>query len=278
MPEASTPTGKFVWYEYMGDNLEAAVDFYTHVVGWTSKGAGMAGFPYELVSAGPTMVAGMMDIPDEARSMGAKPGWLGYIWVEDVDKALPNLTAAGGKVLKAAADIPGVGRFAVVADPDGAVFMPFRDAGGSAPLPPPPGTPGLVGWRELHASDGARAFAFYSGQFGWKKDRDFDMGSMGVYHIFENAPGEQGGIFTRRRKRRSRSGSIISTSRQSTPRPSASRQRAGGSSTDRWRPPTADGSCRDSIRKTRCSRWSRRSAEPNAPVRGLEFPLDPHTD
>jgi uncharacterized protein len=197
MPEASTASGKFVWYEYMGDNLEAAVDFYTHVVGWTSKDAGMAGFPYELVSAGPTMVAGMMDIPDEARSMGAKPSWLGYIWVEDVDKALPNLTAAGGKVLKAPADIPGVGRFAVVADPDGTVFMPFRDAGGSAPLPPPPGTPGLVGWRELHASDGARAFAFYSGQFGWKKDRDFDMGSMGVYHIFESAPGEQGGIFTK---------------------------------------------------------------------------------
>jgi uncharacterized protein len=197
MPEASTPAGKFVWYEYMGDNLRTAADFYTHVVGWTSKDAGMGDFPYEIVSTGQTMVAGMMDIPDEARSMGAKPGWLGYIWVEDVDKALPRLTAAGGKVLKTPADIPGVGRFAVVADPDGAVFMPFRDAGASPPPPPLPGTPGLVGWRELQANDGARAFAFYSGQFGWKKDRDFDMGPMGVYHIFESAPGEQGGIFTK---------------------------------------------------------------------------------
>ena len=191
------PTGKFVWYEYMGDDLQAAVDFYTPVVGWTAKDGGMADFPYEIVSTGATMVAGMMTIPAEARAMGARPSWLGYVWVEDVDKAAEKLTAAGGKEFKPAADIPGVGRFAVVADPDGATFMLFRDAGGNPPLPPPPGTPGLVGWRELHAGDGARAFAFYSGQFGWKKDREFNMGAMGVYHIFESASDQQGGILTR---------------------------------------------------------------------------------
>jgi uncharacterized protein len=197
MAEASGPTGKFVWYEYMGNDLNAAVDFYTGVLGWSAKDAGMADFPYQILSTGPTMVAGMMDVPAEARAMGARPCWLGYIWVEDVDKALPKLTASGGKVFKEPADIPGVGRFAVVADPDGAVFMPFRDAGGSPPPPPPPDTPGLVGWRELHAGDGASAFAFYSGQFGWKKDRDFDMGPMGVYHIFDTGDGQQGGIFTK---------------------------------------------------------------------------------
>jgi predicted enzyme related to lactoylglutathione lyase len=180
------------------------------------------------------MVAGMMDVPEEAKAMGAKPSWLGYIWVEDVDKALPKLTAAGGKVYKAPADIPGVGRFAVVADPDGAAFMLFKDAGGNPPPPPPPGTPGLVGWRELHAGDGARAFAFYSGQFGWKKERDHDMGPMGVYHIFDAGDG----------------------------------QPAGRSSTGRWRRPTADGSCKGSIRRARCSRWSR----PNAEAMGAAAP------
>ena len=197
MTEASSPTGKFVWYEYMGNDLKAAVDFYTGVVGWSAKDAGMSGFVYQILSTGSTMVAGMMDVPNEAKAMGAKPSWLGYIWVEDVDKALPKLTAAGGKVYKEPADIPGVGRFAVVADPDGAAFMLFRDAGGNPPPPRPPGTPGLVGWRELHAGDGAGALAFYSGQFGWKKDRDFDMGPMGVYHIFDTGHGQQGGIFTK---------------------------------------------------------------------------------
>lgn len=197
MAEASSPTGKFAWYEYMGNDLKAAVDFYTGVVGWSAKDAGMANFAYEILSTGSTMVAGMMDLPAEAKAMGAKPGWMSYIWVEDVDKALPKLTAAGGKVYKEPADIPGVGRFAVVADPDGAAFMLFKDAGGNPPPPPPPGTPGLVGWRELHAGDGAGAFAFYSGQFGWKKERDHDMGPMGVYHVFDAGDGQQGGIFTK---------------------------------------------------------------------------------
>jgi uncharacterized protein len=199
MTEASSQTGRFVWYEYMGNDLKAAVDFYTGVVGWSAKDAGRGfDFPYEIVSAGSTMVAGMMDIPAEAKAMGARPGWLGYIWVEDVDKALPKLTAVGGKVLKAPADIPGVGRFAVVADLEGAVFMLFRDAGGNPPPPPPPGTPGLIGWRELHAGDGAAAFEFYSGQFGWTKASDFDMGPMGVYHIFDSGHGDMGGMFTKR--------------------------------------------------------------------------------
>ena len=193
----SAPTGKFVWYEYMGEDLKAAVDFYTHVVGWTAKDAGMPNFAYQIVSTGATMVAGMMDIPPDAKAMDARPAWMGYLWVENVDAALPKLTAAGGKVFRPPSDIPGVGRFAVVADPYGAGFMLFRDAGGSPPPPPPPGASGLVGWRELHAGDGAGALAFYSAQFGWKKDREFNMGPMGVYHIFDTGHGEQGGSMTR---------------------------------------------------------------------------------
>ena len=77
----ATPTGKFVWYEYMGNDLKAAADFYTYVVGWTAKDAGMPGFAYEILSAGDRMVAGMMDIPAEAKAMGARPIWMGYIWV-----------------------------------------------------------------------------------------------------------------------------------------------------------------------------------------------------
>jgi uncharacterized protein len=199
MTEATqtAPTGKFVWYEHAGDDLKAAADFYTHVVGWTAKDAGMPNFAYQIASTGSTMVAGLMELPDDAKAAGAHARWMGYVWVENVDAALPKLTAAGGKVHKAPADIPGVGRFAPVSDPYGAGFLLFRDAGGNPPPPPPPGTPGLVGWRELHSDDGAAALAFYSRQFGWKKDREFDMGPMGVYHIFDTGHGEQGGIMTR---------------------------------------------------------------------------------
>ena len=191
------PIGKFVWYEYMGNDLNAAVEFYSHVMGWTAEDGGMSDFAYKMVSAGEASVGGMMDIPADARAMGARPAWLGYIWVEDVDLALPKLTEAGGKVLKAPSDIPGVGRFAVVTDPYGGTFMLFRDANGNPPAAVAPGTPGTIGWHELHCDDGAKALDFYCNFFGWTKTTDFDMGPMGVYRMFRTGQGEEGGIMTR---------------------------------------------------------------------------------
>jgi predicted enzyme related to lactoylglutathione lyase len=202
MSEAKTvsPAGKFVWCEWMGDNVKAAADFYAHVVGWNAKDSAMPGArPYTVLSAGGYGVGGMMTIPPEAKAMGVRSCWTGYIWVEDVDAAAAKVTAAGGSVMRPGADIPGVGRFAVVADPQGAGFMLFRDAGGNPPPPPAPNTPGLVGWRELHAGDGAAAFAFYSGLFGWTKRKATEMGGTGVYQLFGVAGGDRdyGGVLTR---------------------------------------------------------------------------------
>ena len=167
------------------------------VVGWKIKDAGMGGpFPYSIASVGDYGVAGLMTIPEDAKAMGAPPCWTGYIWVPDVDAAVPKLTASGGKLHKGPMDIPGVGRFAVVSDPYGAMFMLFRDAGGNPPSAPAMGTPGLVGWRELSAGDGAGAFAFYSGLFGWKKEGEFDMGPMGIYQLFTTGH-ESGGMMTK---------------------------------------------------------------------------------
>jgi predicted enzyme related to lactoylglutathione lyase len=197
MSAITAPIGKFVWYEYIGNDLKAAVDFYTRVLGWTAQDSGMADFPYQIVSIGGRMLGGMMDIPRDAKAMGARPTWIGYIWVENVDAALPKLMAMGGRVFKAPADIAGVGRFAVVADPYGGTFMLFRDADGNPLHPAAAGAPGTVGWHELHADDGAKAFAFYSGFFGWNKEGELDMGPVGVYHLFNTRHGEHGGIMTR---------------------------------------------------------------------------------
>jgi predicted enzyme related to lactoylglutathione lyase len=192
------PKGKFVWYEYMGDDLAGAADFYAHVVGWRIEDASMADFDYRLGVVGEHRVVGLMKLSADAKAMGAKACWTGYIWVPDVDAAAAKLAADGGKVLRPASDIPSVGRFAVVADPQGAVFMLFRDAGGNPPPPPSPNTPGLVGWHELAATDGAAALKFYTDTFGWRKDSEFDMGPMGPYHLFSTGHGEFGGIFTKR--------------------------------------------------------------------------------
>jgi len=187
-------TGKFVWYEWIGADLAGAVDFYRHVIGWDIAASPMAAFVYQIASAGGYPVGGLLTTPSEAQ--GAPPCWTAYIWVESVDAAIDTLKAAGGQVMRPATDIPGVGRFAVVADPQGAPFALFRDSGGVPPSPPPPATPGLVGWRELHAADGEAAFKFYAGQFGWIETSQFDMGPMGVYHLFDNGA-QQGGMMTK---------------------------------------------------------------------------------
>jgi predicted enzyme related to lactoylglutathione lyase len=146
--------------------------------------------------AGSTPVAGAMTLPQEACDAGGRPGWMGYVGVADADAAVRKLTGAGGKVHRPPADIPGIGRFAVVADPHGAAFALFQPHGGSQE-PASPMTPGHVGWHELYAGDGAEAFAFYSGQFGWTKGDAMDMGPMGVYQLFQTGGLPIGGMMTK---------------------------------------------------------------------------------
>lgn len=192
------PLGSFVWYEYMASDAKAAADFYARVVGWAAKDAAMADFPYTLLSVGANMVAGLMALPQEARKMGARPGWLGYVGVPDVDAYAAKIAAAGGKIYRAAADIPAVGRLAVVGDPHGAAFAIFKGQPAEDPRPPMASdAPGNVGWRELRAGDLDSAFAFYSGLFGWKKTQAMDMGPMGTYQVFEIGGGQSGGMVTK---------------------------------------------------------------------------------
>ncbi len=178
------PASKFVWYELMTTDTAAAATFYESVVGWTSKDAGMGGdMPYTLFSAGDAQVAGLMGRPPELAAMGVPPSWSGYVGADDVDAMAARVLAAGGKVLRPADDIPGVGRFAVVADPQGASFMLFK-GNGEAPPEPAPGTPGTIGWHELSALDWPKAFDFYASLFGWTKADAVDMGPMGTYQLF----------------------------------------------------------------------------------------------
>jgi predicted enzyme related to lactoylglutathione lyase len=186
----------FVWYELMTTDLDSAERFYKKVIGWSAKDSGQPDMRYTIMSAGETMIAGMMSLPDEVRAAGGQSGWMGYVGVDDVDAATERVRKAGGMVFRDPADIPGVGRFAVVADPQGAAFMLFQPMGGNG-ASAPAGTPGHVGWRELYASDWETAFDFYAGQFGWTKKDAMDMGAMGVYQMFAAGADAIGGMMTK---------------------------------------------------------------------------------
>jgi len=179
---------RFVWYELMTTDPAAASGFYGRVVGWSAKDSGLTDRSYTILSAGLSAgevpVGGLMAIPPEVARAGAGPAWVGYIGVEDVDSVAQRLTAAGGTIHRAAEDIPNVGRFAVVSDPQGAHFVLFTGGPGEAPHQPAPEAPGHTGWHELHSTDWESVFGFYSELFGWTKAATHDMGAMGVYQLF----------------------------------------------------------------------------------------------
>ncbi len=189
------PDGRFIWYELITTDTSGAEAFYRNVVGWRAQDSGLSDRSYTILSVGETPAAGLMAMPPEAREM--RPGWIGYIAVDDVDSFTARVKEAGGTVHRAPDDIPSVGRFAVVGDPQGAVFVLFKSARSEPRPEATPGTPGCTGWHELHARDRESAFAFYSGLFGWTKAEAIDMGAMGVYQLFATGGVPVGGMMTK---------------------------------------------------------------------------------
>lgn len=193
----STQQGKFVWYELMTTDAPAATRFYQSVVGWKAEDSGMPGVQYTILNADSSRVGGLMELPQSARDGGAKPGWIGYVGVDDVDATAARVTGAGGAVHRPAQDIPGIGRFAIVTDPQGAQFTLFKPMGTDEAPADAQMAPGHVGWHELHARDQTAALAFYSDLFGWTKADAVDMGPMGTYQMFASGGATVGGMMTR---------------------------------------------------------------------------------
>jgi len=189
--------GGFAWYELMTTDIKAAGAFYSGVIGWRAADAGMPGMAYTLFHVGDVPVAGAMALPEEARKMGTRPAWMGYVAVEDVDAAAVQFKQDGGTVHREPADIPGVGRFAVVSDPQGAFISLFKPSTEGKGLPNVTQTPGYGRWRELLAVDREQAFAFYSKQFGWTKGKAHDMGPMGIYQLFQHGSEDIGGMMNK---------------------------------------------------------------------------------
>ena len=155
---ASNPNN-FIWYELMTTDVAAAEAFYCAVIGWSAQDPEVGRqHEYTLMRIGKSGVAGMMTMPEEAAKAGGRPGWVGYIGVDDTDSKVGELAAKGCKIYKQPTDIHDVGRFAVVAGPQGAVFMLFTPVGEAPAGRLAPNAPGTVGWRELQAVDGSGGF------------------------------------------------------------------------------------------------------------------------
>ncbi|HEV7633014.1 MAG TPA: VOC family protein [Steroidobacteraceae bacterium] len=192
----ANPPSSFIWYELLTTDSNAAAKFYGAVVGWkiADRPDPMEdGRDYRTIGRSDGGSAGgLFQLTADMLKHGAKPTWLGYLHVNDVEAAVAAIETDGGKKLMKM-DLP-VGQIAMVTDPMGTPFYVM------SPIPPP-GKPDAVSdvfdpkaeqrvrWNELQSPDLARAKAFYAKHFGFEFNEIMPMGAMGDYCFVD-----QGGL------------------------------------------------------------------------------------
>ncbi|MBT8341737.1 MAG: VOC family protein [Desulfatitalea sp.] len=120
MDEKLKQHGAISWSELLTVDVAAAKSFYETLFGWNYEDTPTDCMTYTIVKANGEEVAGIMSIPPEAGPM--PPAWGMYVTVDDVDDASQKAVDLGGKILMPPKDIPEVGRFCVISDPQGALL------------------------------------------------------------------------------------------------------------------------------------------------------------
>jgi predicted enzyme related to lactoylglutathione lyase len=187
---ANPNAGRFVWHELLTTDAAASTKFYEGLFGWNVQEMPMGSLgTYRLFSNGDKQVAGSMPPP-----AGVPAGWLVYVGSEDPDQSCAKIRELGGKVLTPPVDVPGIVRFSVAVDPQGAAVGVLKGLGATAADPPYEGPPrlGTFCWDELHTKDTSAAGKFYGAVFGWtgKVGADDPM----KYWHWMNAGKEIGGM------------------------------------------------------------------------------------
>jgi predicted enzyme related to lactoylglutathione lyase len=184
MSEDQKVLGKFIWHDLMTSDVDKAVAFYTDLFGWTVHEVDMAREigKYKMIRAAGKEQGGFVPLPPEDSHLPSR--WICYGTVEDVDAAAAKAVELGGQAPETGMDVPGVGRFAVIVDPQGAAVSPYRPERWPEEGNPGSGQPGTFVWHELLASDPEEEGRFFSEIFGWTTE-EMDMGPMGTYYLFK---------------------------------------------------------------------------------------------
>lgn len=183
--------GPFIWYEYTAASPEQAGAFYSAVMNWDIGTIGIPGMDYAVLQAPDGGVGGLVPLQP-----GGRPGWTGIVQVANVDETARLFETLGGNVIVPGLDIPNIGRYAVLADPDGAQIAVMTPDSQERWSQESMARPGHAGWHELFARDGQKAFEFYHRVFGWSRSTAMDMGPMGTYQLFAQDGHDIGGMMT----------------------------------------------------------------------------------
>jgi predicted enzyme related to lactoylglutathione lyase len=197
MMSSSAVLGQYLWHELLTTDPDAGAGFYGKVLGWSR-------FPYEgdpgyaMLGNAQGPVGGVRQLGKDPLADMAGPNWLTYVGVPDLTAALAAVEARGGRLVHAVTAVPGNGgRYAVIADPQGAViglYEPGGDMAGDGAAP----AAGPAVWHELTAENPEAALQFYNAIFGWDVIATHDMGGpVGTYYIFGKGSTQMGGAFLR---------------------------------------------------------------------------------
>jgi predicted enzyme related to lactoylglutathione lyase len=187
---------QFLWFELLTQNSVAATRFYGDVMGWRTDVWDGGAVPYTLLIADDDVIGGMITLPKGARKHGPLPHWLGYVGVADVDRSTEQAQRLGATMLFPPTDIPGVGRFSVMTDPQGASIALYTPRGDAPPASMAP-KPGHMIWHELVTTDPDGAWTFYSGMFDWHQVEAIQTDKQGKYQMFGTGKRTLGGIITK---------------------------------------------------------------------------------
>ena len=184
--------GRFVWHDMMTTDLETSVRFYTSLFGWTTQRVEMGGETgtYTMIQVGEKSIGGFVPLD---KSQGAPSHWIGYLTTDDIDRCVARVESLGGKVHVPVTEIPDTGRFAVIADPTGAVVSAFQHAGDPTPEPTEPPGGGEFCWNELLTDDPKKAAAFFGELVGWTSE-EMDMGALGTYYVQKRGEADAAGM------------------------------------------------------------------------------------
>jgi len=182
-----------VWYELMTNDPAKAAPFYNAVLGWDIPQTGNTlpnGAQYrEIARADGGVQGGVLSLSEEMLQSGARPAWVTYFHVPDTDTSLAAAKAAGATCMMEAMDMPGVGRLAMLTDPQGAFFylmtlegyegQDMSDSGVFAP-----DKHGQCAWNELNTSNAAQQEAFYTSLLGWQQAGEMPMPGEYTYKLY----------------------------------------------------------------------------------------------
>ena len=112
--------GALIWNELQTNDRTASKEFYGAIFGWSAQTSEMPTGEYTSFMLGESPVAGMMEIQPEWGPV--PPNWSIYLAVANCDAAIDKATSLGGSTVMGPMDVPDVGRFALLQDPQGAMF------------------------------------------------------------------------------------------------------------------------------------------------------------